>query len=122
RVTEVGCCIATCASFTAPAVGQTAFSDPTPCALAVHTLESKDGAKIRDLVVLIRHTMDKLDSIHTQNGEPGIMASLSNDGFLDLSAMVTVHCRLHPQQLLFDSIAIVYRGTRDFEMEFGTAH
>ena len=69
----------------------------------------------------ILNAMDKLDSAHTEAGEPGIMASLTDSGELDMVAMTAVHCQNHPKETIYNAAAFVYRGTRDMERQFGTA-
>jgi hypothetical protein len=78
-------------------------------------------AKLREYYLFMGNVMDGLDIDHIQNGQPGIMASLSDDGRSNLVATAAVQCRNHQNMTIWNSAALVYRGVRDMEMQFGTA-
>jgi hypothetical protein len=65
--------------------------------------------------------MDTMDIDHVQRGEPGIMSQMSESGKTNLFAVTSVQCRNHPSMTVYNSAALIYRGTRDIEIQFGAA-
>ena len=62
-----------------------------------------------------------LDDAHTQQGEPGIMARLSDEGMIDMAAMTITFCRKNPKATIYNTAAKVYREMRDLEVALGAA-
>ena len=84
-------------------------------------MDSENYERIRQFDRYIFNIMDKMDIDHVQDGEPGIMSQLSRDGRASLFAATSVSCRNHPNMTVYNSAALVYRGTREIEIQFGTA-
>jgi len=82
---------------------------------------TEEGQKLQEFYLYMGNVMDGLDVDHIQSGTPGIMASLSDDGRRNLVAAAAVQCRNHPNMTVWNAAAFLYRGTRDLEMQFGTA-
>jgi hypothetical protein len=97
------------------------ITDKTPCSALVEVMDSENLERIRQYGYYIFSVMDTMDINHTQRGEPGIMAQLSDSGKTNLFAATSVQCRNHPSMTVYNSAALVYRGTRDMEIQFGTA-
>jgi hypothetical protein len=104
------------------------ITDKTPCSEFVATSNVYDRAKnasnfakLQEYYLFMGNVMDGLDIDHIQAGKPGIMASLSDDGRLNLMAAAAVQCRNHQNMTIWNSAAFVYRAIRDMEMQFGTA-
>ena len=72
-------------------------------------------------MVYIFNTMKYMDNKHRGQGEPGIMAQLSDKGRVNMAAATSVHCRDYPKMTVYNSAAFVYRGIRDMHLELGTA-
>lgn len=92
----------------------------TRCVDAIKMFDPPSTGLI-EVVNYIKNVMETLDSKHTENGEPGIIAQLSDEGFKTLVATTTVWCRDHPRQTVYNSAAFVYTGAREMELEMGTA-
>ena len=109
------------AGFSASPVRAIELTDHSPCTAVATAFDSKNKEMIRQLSAYIQNTMNKMDARHTENGEPGIMAQLSDEGLVGLVAVVAAHCQTHPRETVYNATAFVYRGTRDLEMQFGAA-
>ena len=96
-------------------------TDTTSCTVLVAAVDSEARDRVRLFMVYILNTMEKMDSKHTEQGEPGIMAQLSDNGRVNMAAATSVHCRDYPKMTIYNSAAFVYRGIRDMQLEFGTA-
>jgi hypothetical protein len=114
-------------AFAAP-VKAAETTDKTRCSEFVETSNVYDRAsnasnfaKLQEYYLFMGNVMDGLDIDHIQSGSPGIMASLSDDGRLNLVAAAAVQCRNHQNMTIWNSAAFAYRATRDLEMQFGTA-
>ena len=97
------------------------LSDQTPCSAVVSALDTSNKSDIHDFVVYVDNQMDALDTAHTSQGEPGIMAQLSDKGRTQLDIVVAKECRDHPLETVYNAAAKIYVGTRDLETMFGTA-
>jgi hypothetical protein len=97
------------------------ITDKTPCSELVSAMDSKNTERIREFLVYEFNVMDTMDIEHTQRGEPGIMSQLSDEGKINLASVTSVQCRNHPKMTVYNSTALVYRGTREMEIQFGTA-
>lgn len=106
-------------------VGTTAsaaeITDKTQCVEFVAALEARDFPMIRAFATYVLNTMDDLDIKHTQAGEPGIMARLSDDGRKRMVPITSVNCRDHPKMTVYNSAAFVYIGIREMQIQFGNA-
>jgi hypothetical protein len=83
--------------------------------------KTEEGRKLQEYYLFMDNVMDGLDIDHVQAGQPGIMASLSDDGRRGLTAAAAVQCRNHQNMTIWNAAAFVYRGIRDMEIQFGTA-
>jgi hypothetical protein len=83
--------------------------------------ETEEGQQLQEYYLFMGNTMDGFDIDHVQAGNPGIMASLTDDGRRNLVAAAAVQCRNHPNMTVWNAAAFVYRGIRDMEIELGTA-
>ncbi len=97
-----------------------AITDRTVCVDAIKRFDPPQTGLI-DLVDYIKNVMETLDLAHTESGEPGIITQLSDHGFMDLVGMTTVWCRDHPRQTVYSAAAFIYTGTRELEIDLGTA-
>jgi hypothetical protein len=97
------------------------ITDKTPCSELVSAMDSKNNERIRQFLIYEFNVMDGMDIDHVQRGEPGIMSQLSDDGKINLASATSVQCRSHPNMTVYNSTALVYRGTRELEIQFGTA-
>ena len=107
---------------------QAEITEKTRCSEFVATSDSferttntVDREKLREFYLYMGNAMDGLDIDHIQAGKPGIMASLSDDGRQNLVAGAAVQCRNHTNMTVWNAAAVVYRGIRDLEMQFGAA-
>jgi hypothetical protein len=107
---------------TAPALAAS-WTDHTSCAIlnAVMDATAPPMVDVRASLLYISNTFETMDSRHTEAGEPGIMAGLSDNGLRDLAAAVAVHCGNFPRLTVYNAAAFVYRGTRDLMIDLGTA-
>ena len=83
--------------------------------------ELREADRIRPFTDYILNTMDDMDSKHTEAGEAGIVAQLSDQGLVGMAAATSVHCREYLKMTVYNSAAFVYRGIRDMELQLGTA-
>jgi hypothetical protein len=97
------------------------LGDRTPCSVSTTVMDSGDRERVGTLVGYIESVMNSMDSAHTEKGEPGIVAQLSDEGLTHLVAAVTVNCRDHPTMTIYNSTAFVYRGTREMQKQLGIA-
>ena len=97
------------------------FSDGMPCSAVAATLDHGNQETRRSFILYVEGTIEKIDVAHTDRGEPGIVNKLSDGGFLDLVAVVSVHCREFPKLNVYNSAAYVYRATRELELSLRTA-
>jgi hypothetical protein len=95
------------------------ITDITPCSALVEVMDSENLERIRQYGYYIFNVMDTMDIDHVQRGEPGIMSQMSDAGKTNLFAATSVQCRNHPNMTVYNSAALVYRGTRDIEIQFG---
>jgi hypothetical protein len=66
-------------------------------------------------------TMQDLDFKHTDNGEPGIMAGMTDHNRATAVATAVGFCRQHPRATIYNEAASAYQGLREIEMQFGVA-
>jgi hypothetical protein len=99
------------------------FDDHTSCAAVNTVLDVKepDMDQLQNFKLYALNTMDGLDEAHTENGEPGIMSQLSDDGANGMVAAAVMWCRDHPKESAYNAVAFVYNGIRDMEMAVGAA-
>jgi hypothetical protein len=97
------------------------ITDKTPCGALVEVMDSENLERIRQYGYYIFNVMDKMDIGHVQRGEPGIMSQMSEAGKGQLFGATSVQCRNYPKMTVYNSAALVYRGTRDIEIQFGMA-
>lgn len=97
------------------------ITDKTPCNMLLAAIDSEKSDRIRPFKIYIFNTMEDLDSKHTQQGDPGIMAQLSDEGRVNMAVVTVFHCRSYPKMTVYNSAAFVYRGIRDLQLELGTA-
>ena len=103
-----------------PAFAQN-FNDRTICAAFTAKVYTRQPDLVLQGYLYIVNTMEKMDAGHTEKGEPGIMAALSDQGLKNLAAMATVHCENFPKMTVYNAVSFVYRGVRDMEIQFGVA-
>jgi hypothetical protein len=97
------------------------LTDKTHCNVAVQPFENNDTEGALEVMIFIKNTMEALDSIHTDNGEPGVIANLSDDGFSHIALAAVENCREKPKTTIHDSAAFVYMGLRELEFSVGGA-
>ena len=97
------------------------FDDKTACFVVKQAMDDKhrDQPTVSAALIYIENVFDRLDSGHTEEGEPGIMAKLSDEGLTKLAITAAVQCTHYPKKRVFDAAAGVYRGVRDFQKEMG---
>ena len=93
----------------------------TPCTAAIRASDTSSAEQMREVFLYVRETMVALDDVHTQQGEPGIMAQLSDQGMIDMVAMTVTFCRKNPKATVYNTAAKLYRETRDLEVALGAA-
>lgn len=93
----------------------------TSCSVVPAALQKQDQEAIEAIGNYVENTMDEMDLKHTENGDPGIMAQLSDDGLKHFIATSLAYCDAHPKSSIYNAAAFVYRGMRDLEMQFGVA-
>ena len=76
---------------------------------------------IRPFTLYVLNKMDDMDARHTQVGEAGIMAQLSDEGRASMAAMTSINCKDHPKMTVYNSTAFVYRGMREMQLQLGNA-
>lgn len=59
--------------------------------------------------------------MHTDNGEPGILAQMSDEGVAEMAVLAIEYCRLHPKATIYNEAAEAYRGARALEIQLGGA-
>jgi hypothetical protein len=87
----------------------------------VAALESRDFPQIRAFAAYVLNSMDNLDMKHTQAGESGIMAQLSDVGRSRMVPITSANCRDHLKMTVYNSAAFVYTGMREMQIQFGAA-
>jgi hypothetical protein len=97
------------------------ISENTACAAVPAIMDGNDRSRKIEVIVFIQNAFEKFDRTHTEVGEPGIMAALSDNGLSGLVAMASVKCRNMPRLTIYNSASQVYRGIRDLQIEMGTA-
>ncbi len=97
------------------------ITERTPCSVAIKAWDDRDIDLVRDVGLFIENTMQDLDSNHTDNGEPGIMAGMTDHGLASAVAAAVGFCRQHPKATIYNEAASAYQGLRAIEMQFGTA-
>lgn len=102
-------------------VGAEPVTNQTRCPVAVAAFDANNREKALEAVTFIKNAMEALDSMHTENGEPGIIAQLSDDGFTKLALLAVERCREYPKSTVYNSAAFVYQGTREAELSTGLA-
>ena len=65
--------------------------------------------------------MEYLDQTHTDKGEQGIIAQLSDESMTGMVVLAVTYCRNHPQSTIYNASAMAYRITRTMEMRMGVA-
>src|SRR5689334_17256447 len=88
--------LATCPANAAP------FDEQSPCAAVVKAFERKDAPAVAAAATVIRDVFDRLDELHTRNGEPGIVARMTDDGVTNLAGVAVAYCREAPKRRLGD--------------------
>jgi hypothetical protein len=96
-------------------------TDRTPCSVAVKAFDDKDMEAVREVGLFIENTMQDLDFKHTDNGEPGIMAGMTDHSRSNAVGAAVGFCRQHPRATIYNEAASAYDGLRDIEMQFGVA-
>jgi hypothetical protein len=96
-------------------------TDRTPCSVAVKAWDSKDMDEVQAVGLFIENTMQDLDFKHTDNGEPGIMSGMTDQGRSNAVGAAVGFCRQHPRATIYNEAASAYQGLREIEMQFGTA-
>ena len=106
--------------FALPAQAQT-FDNKTPCSVSNALMDRGSREAAHPMFLYVINTMEDMDAAHTNIGEPGIMAKLSDRGRINMAAAVSVHCRNILLSTVYNSISFVYRGIREMQIEMGTA-
>ena len=106
---------------TSTSAGAANLDDRSLCTIVVKAMDTENREMLADIKQYVLNVMEKLDAGHTEAGEPGIMASLTDNGSLNMVALTAVHCQKFPKQTIFNASAFVYRGTRDMQKQLGTA-
>jgi hypothetical protein len=101
--------------------GELNIDDRTSCSVAAKAFDKEDVPAMRAVINFIVATMENMDSMHTEKGEPGIVAQLDDKGMQELWAHAVAHCQLYPRSTIYNSAGFVYTGTRDLEMQLGVA-
>jgi hypothetical protein len=107
--------------FSKDAKSATEINDGTSCSSAIKAFDNKEGPDMRMVRDYIKGVMYELDQSHTDSGEPGILAQMSDGGQIQVAIQSVEHCRLHPASTIYNAAAFVYVGVRAMEMELGTA-
>jgi len=97
------------------------ITDKAPCSEMVAASDANNPVRFRPFILYIMNSMEVMDSRHTEAGEPGIMAQLSDEGRLNMAAAASVRCRNYPKMTIYNATAAVYRGIRDMQIQFGAA-
>jgi hypothetical protein len=97
------------------------ITERTPCSVAIKAWNDKDIDAVRDVGLFIENTMQDLDFKHTDNGEPGIMAGMTDQGRASAVVAAVGFCRQHPKATIYNEAASAYQGLREIGMQFGTA-
>lgn len=97
------------------------ITDRTPCSVAIKAWNDKDIDAVRDVGLFIENTMQDLDFKHTDYGEPGIMAGMTDRGRASAVVAAVGFCRQHPKATIYNEASSAYQGLREIEMQFGTA-
>ena len=94
----------------------TDFTSAMLCSELVSAMDSKNNERIRQFLICEFNVMDAMDI-----GAARRLSQLSDDGKINLASATSVQCRSHPNMTVYNSTALVYRGTREIETQFGTA-
>ena len=97
------------------------ITERTPCSIAIKAWDNKDRDTVREVGLFVENTMQDLDSNHTDNGEPGIMADMTDHGRASAIAAAMGFCRQHPKATIYNEAASAYQGLREMERQLGTA-
>jgi hypothetical protein len=96
-------------------------TEQTPCSVAIKAWDGKDIDAVRNIGLFVENTMQDLDFKHTDNGEPGIMAGMTDHVRATAVATAVGFCRQHPRATIYNEAASAYQGLRDIEVQFGLA-
>jgi hypothetical protein len=108
-------------TFSEDAKSTAEISDHTSCSSAVKAFDNKDKPDMMSVLDYIKGVMYELDQNHTDHGEPGILAQMSDRGQVETAIQAVEHCRLQPVSTIYNAAAFVYVGVRAMEVELGTA-
>ena len=96
-------------------------NDQTRCPVATKAFDDKDMTAIREIGLYIANTMRDLDLNHTDNGEPGILAQMTDEARATAVVAAIEFCRQHPRATIYNEAGAAYDGLRDMELELGGA-
>lgn len=96
-----------------PVAAAAEFGGATPCAKVVSSFDQQ--RYVPQIVTTITNVMVGLDDIHTNAGERGALAPLSDQGMTSVISLAVEDCREHPQKRLRDAAAKAYMELRATE-------
>lgn len=94
------------------------INETTSCAVAIKAFENEDRDGIIEAGTTIKNVMQSLDDIHTNNGEAGVLAPLSDKGMSSIIALALVDCQSNPRKKLRDAASKAYMELRAFQQSF----
>ena len=100
-----------------PAIYAAEIGEKTACGIVVASFDRKES--VPGIVTTIRNVMETLDETHTDAGEQGVLASLSDKGMMMIVISAVEDCRDHPRKQLRDAAAKAYMGLRAMQQMFG---
>jgi hypothetical protein len=92
-----------------------------PCSVAIEAFDAKDMLAVRDVGAYIENAMQALDLHHTDEGEPGIWAQMSDHARGEAAGAAIGFCRQHPRSTTYNQAADAYDGLRGIELMLGGA-
>ncbi len=104
-----------------PAFATGDYTDNTPCSQIDTAMSQQDQDAEINYFQYVTGVFSNLDSMHVENGEPGIVGQWSDDGTLHSVILVSGWCEEHPKETVYNAAAEVYNGLRGMEMALGGA-
>ena len=97
------------------------IDDHTGCQVAIQAWNSSNVAVASAISEFIRNDFQIFDANHTNNGEPGILAGMTDRTMATMVAGVIGYCRLSPKATIYNESYQVYDGLRGIALQFGFA-
>lgn len=93
------------------------IGEKTACGIVVASFDRKES--VPEIVTTIKNVMETLDETHTDAGEQGVLAPLTDQGMMWIVISAIEDCRNHPRKQLRDAASQSYMGLRAMQQMLG---